>query len=227
MENNHRFEKKFFMEDTTKQEVEQVIKLHPAVFSEIYYERFINNIYLDSFDLRNYFDNLVGISERQKVRIRWYGDLLGEIEKPVLEFKIKENDLSYKKAYPLTGFVLDNSFTVETLRDVFLESHISESLKKELFSLEGVLLNRYKRKYFQSKDKLFRFTIDSEMQFYSLMVKWNNFLNKRTDEKNIVLELKYDDKQNEKAVDFVISSLFQRAGKSSKYVSGIEKLNLW
>ena len=80
MENNYRFEKKFFISELTKQEIESIIKLHPAIFSEIYYERFVNNIYLDSFDLQNYFDNIIGTFKRQKVRIRWYGDLLAELK---------------------------------------------------------------------------------------------------------------------------------------------------
>ncbi len=227
IDNNQRFEKKFFISELTKQEIENIIKLHPAVFSEIYYERFVNNIYLDSFDLRNYFDNLAGVSERQKVRIRWYGDLMGEIESPVLELKIKSNDLSYKIYYPLAGFSLDKNFTIETIWDVFTKSQLPQGLKKELLSLEVNSLNRYKRKYFQSKDKMFRFTIDSEMQFYSLLARWNSFLNKRIDRKNIVLELKYEGKQSEKTVDVVTNFLPCRVTKSSKYAIGVETLNPW
>ncbi len=217
MENNRRFEKKFFISDITKQEIENNIKLHPAVFSEIYYERFVNNIYLDSFDLSNYFDNLTGISERRKVRIRWYGDLLGEIKSPVLEIKIKSNNLSYKISYPLVEFSLDKNFTIETIRDVFIKSQLPQSLKGEFLSFEMSSFNRYKRKYFQSKDKAFRFTIDSEMQFYSLFSMWNNFLDKRVDRKNIVLELKYDGQQREGTIDFVTNFLPYRLTKSSKY----------
>lgn len=40
-----------------------------------------------------YQDNLIGISDRMKVRIRWYGALLGLIEEPVLELKIKRGFL--------------------------------------------------------------------------------------------------------------------------------------
>ncbi len=227
MENNRRFERKFFISELTKQEIENIIKTHPAVFSEIYYERFVNNIYLDSFDLRNYFDNLVGVSERQKVRIRWYGDLMGEIKNPVLEIKVKENDLSYKISYPLAGFSLDKNFTIETIKDIFAKSQLPQGLKSELLSLEMVSLNRYKRKYFQSKDKTFRFTIDSAMQFYSLLPRWNNFLDKRIDQKNIVLELKYEGRQSEKAVDFIANFLPCRLTKSSKYAIGVETLNPW
>ena len=30
----------------------------PAIFSEIFFPRFINNIYFDSFNLNNYYDNI-------------------------------------------------------------------------------------------------------------------------------------------------------------------------
>ncbi|MDD5738599.1 MAG: VTC domain-containing protein [Candidatus Pacebacteria bacterium] len=227
MENNYRFEKKFFIFQLTKQEVENNIKFHPAVFSEIYYERFINNIYLDSFDLRNYFDNANGVSERRKLRIRWYGNMLGRVEKPVLEIKTKISNLGYKISYPLTEFFLDKDFTIKTLKDIFIKSQLSQTLKNELFSLEFTLLNRYKRKYFQSKDKTFRITLDSEMQFYSLLSNWNNFLNKRTSQENIILELKCNSKQKQETISFITNFLPHRATKSSKYALGVEALNPW
>lgn len=227
MKNNYRLEKKFFISNFTKQEVENIIKLHPAVFSEIYYERFVNNIYLDSFDLQNYFDNLIGSNERQKVRVRWYGDLFGRIESPVLEIKVKINNVSYKVAYPLNGFYLDNNFTVGAIMDIFEKSQLPESLKKELRCLDLALLNRYKRKYFQSRDKIFRFTIDSQVQYYAFLANWNNFLDKRVDRENIILELKCESNVKEEAVSFIANFLPCRITKSSKYALGIEGLNPW
>jgi len=227
MENKYRVEKKFFISQATKQEVENSIKLHPAVFSEIYYERFINNIYLDSFDLRDYFDNINGVSERRKVRIRWYGDLLGGVEYPVLEIKAKINGFGYKTSFPLNKFSVDKNFTIKTFKNVLVSSQLPQKLKSEFLSLEFSLLNRYKRKYFQSKDKAFRITVDSEMQFFSLLPNWNNFLDKRINQNNIVLELKCNSQQEQKAISFIANLLPHRTTKSSKYALGVEALNPW
>ena len=46
--NKFRYERKFLIQDATRSEVERSIKLHPALFSEIFHERSVNNIYFDS-----------------------------------------------------------------------------------------------------------------------------------------------------------------------------------
>ena len=84
-----RYERKFFISGLKKEDIEFMVKLHPAIFREIYHERTVNNLYFDSYEMKSYLDNVSGNSQRAKVRIRWYGDLFGIIEKPVLEVKIK------------------------------------------------------------------------------------------------------------------------------------------
>ena len=109
----YRFERKFFITGLTKYEIESVVKLHPAIFSEIFHKRHINNIYFDTFSLKNLHDNVEGASDRIKVRIRWYGELYGYIEKPVLEIKIKNGLLGKKISVPVEPFTL-NENTVNT-----------------------------------------------------------------------------------------------------------------
>ena len=86
---NYRYERKSVISELTKNEIKALIKLHPAMFLESYPPRFVNNLYLDSVGMNNYFDNMAGLKERVKVRIRWYGRLFGSVEKPTLELKIK------------------------------------------------------------------------------------------------------------------------------------------
>ena len=81
--NNYRYERKFFISNLTKYEIESLIKLHPALFSEIYFPRFVNNLYFDSLNMKNYFDTIDGLGDRMKIRIRWYGSLFQDIEKPI------------------------------------------------------------------------------------------------------------------------------------------------
>ena len=88
--NIYRYERKFFIDNMSKRKVESIIKLNPANFKEIYKERIINNIYLDSLSKNSYTDNIDGNMERTKSRIRWYGSSFGEIANPILEFKIKK-----------------------------------------------------------------------------------------------------------------------------------------
>jgi len=96
----YRYERKFLANSRSGTPAEIGIKLNPAVFSPLYYPRTVNNIYLDSATLRLYFMNLYGATARTKVRIRWYGDLLGLLPSPVLEFKTKHGLLGQKRSFP-------------------------------------------------------------------------------------------------------------------------------
>ena len=223
--NNLRYERKFFISNLTRHEVESAIRFHPAIFSEIYYERRVNNIYIDSFDMVNYFDNVVGLEKRTKVRIRWYGDLLGDIHSPVLEFKVKNGLVCSKSSFPLHGFKLDANFSKTVLQDLFKVSEISDRSKLDLKCMDVSLLNSYKRRYYLSADKKYRLTLDSNLEFCGIAAFKNQFLDKSIDHVSVVLEVKYGEDHDSGASK--ITSFFPfRMTKSSKYIMGIERLNL-
>lgn len=220
---NWRFERKFLISGLSKYEIEGIIKLHPAMFSEIYQERAVNNIYFDTFEMSNYLDNINGNSHRIKVRIRWYGNLFGNIINPVLEFKIKKGAVGSKVSFPLDTIKIDNNLTIEAIYKVFKKTGAPDVVKFYLMNLRFSMLNCYTRKYFQSADKRFRITIDSGMRFITLSPMQNSFLNESVDYTRTVLELKYekDDDYAERITNFFPF----RLTRSSKYVTGIEQLN--
>lgn len=222
--NNWRYERKFFVTELTKHEIEAIVRQHPAMFSEIYYQRNVNNIYFDTFDMMNYFHNVDGLSQRIKIRIRWYGDLLGAIEKPVLEVKIKDGQLGGKLHYPLDPFYLDEQQTNDKIHEVIVSSYLPEELKRIIKSLNYTLLNRYTRKYYQSSDKKFRITIDSHMKYINLSHLHNSYLSELNDYSSNILELKYDKKSDQDARKITNCFPF-RMTKSSKYVTGIDMLH--
>ncbi|MCK4533399.1 VTC domain-containing protein [bacterium] len=225
-EDSYRCERKFIVSELTKHQIEQIVKFNPEMFSEIYYQRFVNNLYLDTFNRKSYFDAVNGVTVRVKVRIRWYGDLFGKIKNPILEFKIKKGLWSSKKLFSLDKFSINNDLELDGILNILKKSNIPDILKLNLNSLEFSLLNRYKRKYFLSADSNYRITIDSEMEYYQLKAKDNNFLCHTTDSTNTILELKYEQKQDESA-DKITNFFPFRMTKSSKYINGIERLNLW
>ena len=220
---DYRYERKFFISDLTLDEVKLLVKLHPVLFSEIYHQRYINNIYLDSLEMKSYFDNIDGAADRLKVRIRWYGELFGPIEKPILELKIKKGLLGTKRSYLLNAFSLDSSFSSESLIHLFKNADIPEHLKLQLISLKPSLINRYSRNYYRSSDGDYRVTLDDGMQFYSINSWQNNYLHKAADIGNIVLELKYNQDKDQRAKHMVTLFPF-RMTRSSKYLNGIKKL---
>jgi SPX domain protein involved in polyphosphate accumulation len=214
-----RFERKFYIPELCSPEVESYIRRNPAFFREVFYPRQINNIYLDSNSLKSYFDNVDGLSKRVKVRIRWYGNLFGTIREPVLEFKIKNGLLGRKESFPLPEFSLGTDFTHQTLSKIFNKSDIPEEKRQHLKLLKPVLLNCYRRKYFQTLNKQYRVTLDSNLSFYQINAQNNTFLNKRID-KTPVLELKYESYLNN--ADNISKYFPFRMTKMSKYVTGID-----
>ncbi|MBP7088556.1 MAG: VTC domain-containing protein [Candidatus Omnitrophica bacterium] len=220
---NFRYERKFCLEGISAKDIEPILKLHPAIFKEIYYERRVNNIYLDSVDLRSFFDNINGISKRLKVRIRWYKDIFGIIKEPVLELKLKHNLHVGKLNYPLVSFMMDKSCSINTIRRVFEQSSLPERLKFHLKELSFSLLNSYRRRYFLSADKKYRITLDYDLEAYKLLPRYNSFLYKLKKQNTTVMELKYNEPNNIFANE--ITNYFSfRLARSSKYVDGIVSL---
>jgi|TARA_B100001964_G_C14247838_1_gene608376 SPX domain protein involved in polyphosphate accumulation len=223
---NYRYERKFVISSKhiTKNEIENIIKLHPAIFREIYSERYVRNIYFDLIGLDNYLENVDGNTDRVKVRIRWYGNMLGQIKTPILELKIKKGLLGTKKQFSLSPFVLsDNINTINSIDFFSLieNSGITNQIDRlKLKSIIPQLLNGYKRRYFLSNDKKYRITIDSEQVFSRLGKRNNSLINKYKNNSTIVLELKYNF-SDDKDVEKITKHFPFRLSKNSKYVNGI------
>ncbi len=220
-----RFERKFFVTAIDRNSIKNIIAVHPALFSEIYHPRTVNNIYLDSHGLKGYFDNIEGVSKRKKYRIRWYGSMLGLIEKATLEVKEKEGMVGIKSSFPLKPFTVDSSLTRTRLIQVLEDSEIPQELLINLKTLDPVLLNRYRRGYFLSADSNFRVTVDWEMEFFRLNNYLNNLMEKYTDREHVIVELKYNT-QNDDLAPLVTRYFPLRVTKSSKYIRGLQFLGL-
>jgi hypothetical protein len=220
-----RYERKFLVDELDPREVESVVRLHPALFREVYPPRWVDNIYLDSFDARNYRDNVDGLRDRVKVRIRWYGDLFGRIDRPVLELKRKRGLLGTKNAYPMSSFSLGPGFDLRVLAVAVGGSDLPEWVREEVMSLSPALLNRYRRRYLLSADGGIRLTLDAEREFYSIGPRNNTFCFKLRDSRTSIVELKHSPEWAERAIE-VAARLPFRMTKSSKYVQGVDQLEV-
>ena len=220
---SYRYERKFLVDQLDEHQVKGLVKRHPSMFYEPYPPRFINNFYLDSADMENYYDNVEGSGLRRKARIRWYGELMGQIDKPILEFKIKRGLVGTKKQYPFPEFNLGNGYRDEILMEKIITSDLPPEVKGYLRMMNVVLMNRYYRRYYATRDGRFRVTLDTGLTFYRVDRIKNRFTHKQTDYRNLVVELKYDIDQDVSA--FKVSGFFPfRVTKSSKYVQGIERV---
>ena len=72
VENNYRFERKFTIPiHRSVKSLVRIIKENRTFFREVFQQRKINNIYFDTVGYNDYFDNVLGVSDRKKIRIRW------------------------------------------------------------------------------------------------------------------------------------------------------------
>ena len=221
--NKFRYEKKYYIFNYSAEQIDLIIKRNPALFSEIFYKRQVNNIYMDTGKMKHYFDNKDGVSKRLKIRIRWYGETFGEIQKPVLELKIKNNLLGTKLHYNLPSFTLGKDFSCDDMEDVFDKSNLPLYIREILRSHSFALLNSYNRKYHLSAKKDIRATVDDNLTFFEIQQRDNLFLNKLVNNEDVILELKYD-LGKEKEANMIAKHLPFTPTKSSKYVYGYDNL---
>ena len=223
LNNFYRYERKFFLQTIDRISVENIILSHPAFFSEVYHERYVNNIYFDNLNFNNFEDNINGNINRMKYRIRWYGKMLSEIENPNLELKARIGLIGTKESYLLKPFNLDKGFCISNVIDLINDSNINSKVKFSLQDQIPVMLNRYRRKYYESNDKKFRITIDDDQSFYRIKAYYNDFLYRHEDSDSIIIELKYNI-NNDSEVATITNAMPFRLTKSSKYARGIELL---
>jgi hypothetical protein len=67
-----RYEVKMACDQVYLPDVRAWVQLHPAAFIEAYPLRQVNSLYFDTLDGDCLNANLIGISERRKLRLRWY-----------------------------------------------------------------------------------------------------------------------------------------------------------
>ena len=221
---NYRYERKFTVPDNYKlSTIEQHVKHNSFLFREIFHERQVNNIYFDTLGYNDYFDNVLGVSDRKKIRIRWYGDTLGQIVKPVLEIKIKKGLVGDKWSYKLQPFVLDNNFTSETIQEVFRNSDLPAAILASVKGVNPTLLNSYSRRYYLSANSKFRVTLDFDLLYHKIDKRFNNFSLAPAKDPNKIVELKYGLEDDREATE--VSTQFPfRLNKNSKYVNGVNTI---
>jgi SPX domain protein involved in polyphosphate accumulation len=220
----YRYERKFVVVALDHHQMAMMVRLHPSTFKTAYPDRFINNIYFDTEDYQYFKDNVEGVSNRKKIRIRWYGSLLDQNITPVLEYKIKRGPVGYKQSYRLAPIQLGSTeMNISELVQKMLKCDIPKTIALDLLSHKPTLVNRYHRKYFISNDGRFRITIDDDMQFFKVSSLICNLNWYDTDYDHTVLELKYAMDCDRDAKSISRSFPF-RMTKNSKYVSGISRV---
>ena len=218
----HRHEIKMVTEHWHLHDVESWIRLHRAAFLPTYPQRQVNNIYFDTPDLSSFAENLAGLAERRKLRLRWYGDDWTAVE-GILEHKCKRDLAGWKIQCPLTTKKdLTRMSWSALVRSI--EDHLGDELKHQLrMKWCPILINSSQRRYYISANHKVRATIDFAGLCYDQRFSaYPNISRPSPGQKLIIIEVKASvDDRNELAD--VVSDFPLRVGKHSKYISALEE----
>ena len=216
MSSDYRYEIKFVLDNARLSDAMQWLYSNTTA-NKTYYNRKVNSIYFDDVDFSSVRDNLTGISQRKKLRLRWYGHQKNCL--PFFEVKTKNGRLGCKTSYP-----------IKSIESNLLELNIDEITSKCIKDLAGhnvifgqhlvpTLQVNYERKYYETHDGI-RITIDQDIQFSDTQ------LHARLDENNSftypfkVMEIKFEPNMKE-VVSKLIKPLHIAPKRHSKYLIGI------
>jgi len=196
MDTDLRYEIKLVCDPHRLSQARSWIRLHPAGFVVAYPPRRVNSLYLDTPHLSSLSDNLAGLSARYKLRLRWYGDEMTNIQ-PHLELKQKRNMLGRKKRCLLPRELDLNLPWTEILETI--RAHTAPDWQTILQTInQPTLLNHYQREYYVTVDNTTRVTLDFAQVAYDQRLSPRPNLHTRMPiADNVVIEIKTSQDQAE------------------------------
>lgn len=217
-----RIEVKFITNISDLPLLKKWIKLNGYGFKRNYKDRFINNIYFDSQNFDSFNENIIGLDNRFKLRIRWYGKL-GLLNDGYFESKIKKNSVGYKIKEKLKKNINLKSLTNQNLKDSL--SQLKNPYLKNLYQYRSIpiLINRYKRSYFLSNCKKFRITVDTLNSIYKISKNNLSPLKYKFLPEMTILEFKTD--YNNELSSKVLTDFPIRHYRNSKYINSFKFIN--
>lgn len=219
-----RFEVKYVAQATLLPELLMWLRMHPANLSEVYANRTVNNVYFETHDFAAYRDSLEGISQRTKVRYRWYGD-----DEPFapghLEVKRRRGRTGVKSAWQVKERIGGPDQRWTTLLRA-LRACVPPAAR---LWLEGfpcpTLINRYRRAYWSTPEGGARVTVDwGHTVFDQRYHAYPNLTGRANLPDCVIIELKLGPEHRTFA-DAITQSLPLRPRRNSKYCTGVGALH--
>jgi len=217
---NSRYEIKFVLSNPQVSQALEWIYFHTSA-KLAHPNRLVNSIYFDDNDFTSVKDNLIGLSNRSKYRLRWYGDSR-QNEEVDLNFEIKNRS---NRTGDKTRKVIEFNDSLLRMSYGEIELALKEKLSPEIVfkkSLSPALQVCYLRKYLEGSNNI-RITLDSGIRYFSTSNNTKIFSSKPIRYPMTIMEIKF----NPELLNTVSSSLrdFHLLPKRhSKYLTGISML---
>ena len=219
MSSDYRYEIKFVLDNSRLSDAMQWL-YNETTAIKTYDNRKVNSIYFDDVGFSSVRDNLAGISQRNKLRLRWYGEQKHTL--PIFEVKTKNGRLGCKTTYPIQS--IENSLMKLNIDKITSKCISGLEEQNIVFDehLVPTLQVNYEREYYETHDSI-RITIDQNIQFSDTQ------LHTTLDENNSfpypfkVMEVKFEPDMKE-AVAELIRPLHITPKRHSKYLVGLAVL---
>jgi len=224
--NNYRYEIKFILDQASLVQATSWMMLHTSA-KRTFPTRSVNTIYFDDPNFTSMSDNLAGISNRKKYRLRWYHfEDRSRIQLLNFEVKYREDRLGRKNRFlmkNLKGSLLQTKFIH------LFDKSLSELNNNGIFFEDSTFLSpslqvNYLREYFEGFEGI-RVTLDHKIKFfnpfsYSLPFQTNPISIPQT-----IMEIKFSPEQKNQVADSLRSfNLIPK--RHSKYLVGLASLGM-
>jgi len=218
-----RHEVKFAAYSTEYSRLRHWLTMHPAGFISPYPDRQVNNVYFDNWDYRAYAENLAGVSERSKVRFRWYGGSISPVAGS-LEVKQKRNHFGWKLRYRVPDVPYRDGDDWRAIRAAIRAQLPPDGRLWLDQNPMPVILNRYLREYFETADRRIRATIDTCQCVYDQRSGSKpNFDRPAISQDSLVVEFKFAREDRQYAVR-LLADMPLRVGRHSKFMNGVRAI---
>ncbi len=217
-----RYELKMIGGDFMTADIRSWLRVHPMGFRTAYPARLVNNVYFDSPYLTQYTENLAGVADRKKVRLRWYGEGTEQVQL-TFEVKCKRGRVGWKLSQSIQQLV-DLSMPWREMLEI-VRNELTPDLR--LFLETGgqpVLINRYQREYYETFDGIVRVTLDYDQKYFDQRFSPSpNLRGYFPPGEDAIVEFKAGVFDGE-LLARCMSALPLRVTRGSKYVRGVETL---
>ena len=215
-----RYELKIRCPSLYRPQIEAWVRTHWAHWRVRYPPRQVNNIYFDTLDSQNVEDNLDGVGERRKLRLRWYGPSLERVTDARLELKCREGAVGWKEIWPVeVDLDLNRGAWPEICAR--LRAAADPRIVIALTTTAPTLINCYHRAYYATPDEAVRLTIDSDLRAYDQRFSVRPNLSRAARMPDwVIVELKAVAEHLPRLADILADFPF-RPDRCSKYVSGV------
>lgn len=191
------------------------LRLLPAVLRPEYPARTVQCIWFDTHDGRALQDSLAGVSERQKLRFRWYGEGADDV-RGQLEWKRRVNSFGDKQVFVLPDPVAVRGSTRRALWRA-LRAASPAPWPQRLHGLEPAQWVRYHREYLVDPGGV-RVTVDRDLRAFDQRFAFRLSDRRRTPLPEIlIVEIKAP-LANQATIERWLQRVDLRPGKCSKFV---------